>query len=112
MCRILKGKHTNFNTHNSLDPPPLRTRVDYAIDENVTRYQPIVVLVHLSEQIRETRFFVIHEFQETLPPIVPAELTHTLNVLQVKQVFVQPTLSFPGHHPDVTPFVPQQFGAR
>lgn len=30
------------------------TRIDNAIDENVTRYQTIVVLVHFTEQICQT----------------------------------------------------------
>lgn len=40
------------------------TGIDYSIDEYVTRYQSIVVLVHLTEQIRQAGFLVIHEFEE------------------------------------------------
>lgn len=40
------------------------TRVDDAVDENFARYQAVVVLVHLAEQISEARLFVVHEFQE------------------------------------------------
>lgn len=41
-----------------------RTGIDYSIDEYVTWYQAIVILVHFTEQIRQTGFFVIHEFEE------------------------------------------------
>lgn len=44
--------------------PKKLTRANDAVDENVARYQAIVVLVHLSEQVCEARFLVVHEFQE------------------------------------------------
>jgi hypothetical protein len=40
------------------------TRSDDSIDEDFARYQAIVVFVHLAEQIREARLFVVHELQE------------------------------------------------
>lgn len=40
------------------------TRIDDSIDEDIARYQAIVVLVHLAEQIRQTWFLVVHELQE------------------------------------------------
>lgn len=81
-----------------------------SIDEHFARNQTVVVLVHLAEEIRQARFLVVHKLEESLAPIVPAEMSHTLNVLQVHQMLVQTTLSFPRQHPDVTPLIPQLVG--
>jgi hypothetical protein len=40
------------------------TRANDSVDENFARYQAVVVLVHLAEQVCEARFLVVHEFQE------------------------------------------------
>lgn len=90
----------------------VRTSVDNAIDEDVAWYQTVVVLVHFAEQIRQARLFVVHELEESFAPVVPAELTNALHVLQVHQVFVQTTLALPRQHPNVTPLVPKLMGAR
>jgi len=65
MCRILRKeeKIDKLNHHNLLSKAEL-TRANDAIDEDLTRYQAVVVLVHLTEQVCEARFLVIHELQE------------------------------------------------
>ena len=58
-----------FNVHTSkLSLISMRklTRVDDSIDENVARYQTVVVFVHFAEQVREAGFLVVHELQELL----------------------------------------------
>lgn len=40
------------------------TRIEYAIDEDIARHHAIVVLVHLTEQIGQTRLLVVHVLEE------------------------------------------------
>lgn len=40
------------------------TRIEYAIDEDIARHHAIVVLVHLTEQIGQSRLLVIHVLEE------------------------------------------------
>lgn len=44
----------------------LLTGVNDAVDKLVPRYEPVVVLVHLAEQIRQPRLLVVHELQELI----------------------------------------------
>lgn len=66
MCRILK------RIKNFIDSIPQGknvfklTRIDDSIDEDFPRYQAVVVLVHLAEQICEAGLLVVHELQELL----------------------------------------------
>lgn len=83
-------------------------RSDYSIDEDLSRDQSVVVLVHLAEQIRQARLFVVHELEETLAPLLPAELPDAFQVLEVQEVIVQAALAFPRQHPYVAPLVPQE----
>lgn len=62
--------------------------VNDSINELVPLYKSVVVLVHLAEQVRETRLLVVHELQEPLSPIVPAEVRHSLKFAQVSETVV------------------------
>lgn len=53
-------------------------RSDNSFDEHLPRDQPIVVLVHLAEKIRQARLLVVHELEEALAPFLPAELPDAL----------------------------------
>ena len=67
MCQILYKKLRELCGYHKILSLILMfklTRVDDSIDENVSRYQTIVVFVHFAEQVREARFFVVHELQE------------------------------------------------
>lgn len=81
------------------------TGTDDAFNEIITRYQLVVVLINLPKEICESRLFVIHEFQESLPPVIPHEVVRLLFLLQIRQVIVEFALSLPRQHPNVTPLV-------
>lgn len=88
------------------------TCVDDSIHKDVAWDESVVVLVHLPEQVCQPGLLVVHELEETLPPVIPAELTHALQVKQVQAVVVQTSLPFPAQHPNVTPLVPQEVRTR
>lgn len=70
-------------------------RIDDSIDEITSRDQSVVVLVHLTEEICQPRFLVVHELQEPLPPIVPREVIGAFFFFEVSQMGVQLALSLP-----------------
>lgn len=53
---------------------------------------------------------MVHELEETLAPLLPAELPDAFQVLEVQEVIVQATLAFPRQHPHIAPLVPQELG--
>lgn len=85
------------------------TSLDDSINEVLSRNQPVVVFVHLAEEVREPGLLMVHEFQETLPPIVPWEVVGSLLFSQVGEMIIKVSLSVPGKHPNAAPFVPKEF---
>ena len=47
-----------------------------------------------------------------LAPLLPVEVLDLLQLLQVEQLVLEPPVALPGHHPDVSPLVPQGLGPR
>lgn len=103
-------KQIGHRVHLQLGCVELRS--DDSVDEDLPWDQSVVVLVHLAEQIRQAALLVVHELEEALAPLLPAELPDALQVLKVEQVVVQAALTFPRQHPHVAPLVPQELGTR
>lgn len=58
-------QHSSF--YSPIDgavPNGILTGVDDAVDELVPRYKPVVVFVHLPEQVRQAGLLVVHELEE------------------------------------------------
>lgn len=89
-----KTTRWEFGSHNS-------------VDEVFTRDGSFVVLVHLAEQVRHTRFLVVHELHKSASPVIPAEVLDLLQFLKISQFVLESALSIPGHHPNVAPSIPQ-----
>lgn len=87
----------------------IKFSINDAVNKIVPRNKIVVILIHFSEQVSESGLLMIHELQEALPPFVPYKVISTFLLPEVSQMVVQKSLSFPGQHPNVAPFVPQKF---
>lgn len=83
-----------------------------SINEIVPGQEAVTVLVQLAEQVRHPGLFVVVVLQEAFAPIVPIEVLDLFQLLQVVQFLFETTIPFPGHHPDMTPFLPKSLGTR
>jgi len=48
--------------------------------------------------------------EEALAPFLPVEVLDLLELLEVAELVLKPAVALPGHHPDVTPLVPECLG--
>lgn len=69
--------------------------LDDSFNEVISGNQFVVILIHLPKEICQPGLLVIHEFQEAFSPIVPREVVGLFFFLQISQMIVQFSLSFP-----------------
>ncbi len=83
-----------------------------AVHEVLSRQESVAVLVQLAEEVRDAGLLVVVVLEEPLAPFLPVEVLDLLELLEVAELVLQPAVAFPGHHPDVTPLVPECLGSR
>ena len=81
-----------------------------AVDELVSRTVAITVIVQFPEEVLDTRLLVVVVLKILLPPGLPVEVLDLLQLLEVVELVLEPPVALPGHHPDVSPLVPERLG--
>merc|ERR1719361_785154 len=82
-----------------------------SVDEFVSGTVTVTVIVQLPEEVLDTGLLVVVVLQILLPPGLPVKVLHLLQLLEVVELVLESPVSLPGHHPDVSPLVPQSLGA-
>ena len=70
------------------------------------------VLVQLAEEVGDPGLLVVVVLEEAFSPLLPVEMLDLLQLLEISQFVLESTIALPGHHPNVTPFVPESLGPR
>ena len=81
------------------------------VDELVPGTVAVTVIVQLPEEVLDTGLLVVVVLQILLPPGLPVKVLHLLQLLEVVELVLEPPVALPGHHPDVSPLVPESLGA-
>ena len=72
----------------------------------------IIEDTHLSHEVGDARLLVVVVLEVLLPPRLPVEVLDLLELLEVVELVLESPVPLPGHHPDVSPLVPERLGPR
>ena len=83
-----------------------------SVEEFVSGTVAVTVIVQLPEEVLDPGLLVVVVLQILLPPGLPVKVLDLLQLLEVVELVLEPPVSLPGHHPDVSPLVPERLGSR
>ena len=81
-----------------------------SVDELVPGTVAVAVIVQLPEEVLDSGLLVVVVLQILLSPGLPVKVLHLLQLLEVVELVLESPVSLPGHHPDVSPLVPERLG--
>ena len=104
-------EHVGHGVH--LEPGAGELGLEDALDELAVALEEAVgVLVELAHEVGDPGLLVVVELEEALAPLLPVEVLHVLELVEVAQLVLEPPVPLPRHHPHVPPLVPEGLGAR
>ena len=82
-----------------------------SVNELISRTVAITIIIKLPEEVLNSGLLVVVVLEVLLPPGIPVKVLDLLQLLEVVQLVLEPPVSLPGHHPDVSPLVPESLGS-
>lgn len=83
-----------------------------AVDELIAGTVAVTVVIQLPEEVLHPGLLVVVVLEVLLPPRLPVEVLDLLELLEVVELVLESPVPLPGHHPDMSPLVPERLGPR